>query len=184
VFEPGKYFGGREVDKCRERLQVYCEGVGLDIGCGSTDGHKGYGEENKIKNTAIGFDRGFTNLTGYANDLHWFKDGSLDYIFSSHLLEHIEKPEMTLLEWWRVLKDGGMLVMYLPLKDHYPSAGSEFANKDHKHDLDPIVILGWLRRINAVFDIVHIAECIENDEYSFDFVVRKKMLKFTQAGEG
>jgi SAM-dependent methyltransferase len=41
-------------------------------------------------------------------------DGSLDFVFSSHTLEHLDRPWDALSEWIRVLKPGGVLFLYLP----------------------------------------------------------------------
>lgn len=40
--------------------------------------------------------------------------GSLDYIFSSHTLEHIDDWRATLVRWAALLKKGGRLFLYLP----------------------------------------------------------------------
>ena len=165
---------GREVDKCRERLKKYCKGIGLDIGCGSMTEEKGYPQENKIVPHAIGFDKGYTNVRGSAEKIPWFTNESLDFIFSSHLLEHIEEYHTALEEWWRVLKVGGMLVLYLPHSDFYPRINTGLGNPDHKNDFKPSDILGACQALKFNFDIVHIQEHNEDNEYSFDFVVRKK----------
>jgi SAM-dependent methyltransferase len=41
-------------------------------------------------------------------------DGSLDYIFSSHTLEHLENPDAALFEWCKKLRKGGIIFLYLP----------------------------------------------------------------------
>jgi SAM-dependent methyltransferase len=164
---------GREVDKCRERLKRYCTGIGLDIGCGSMIEEKGFPTENKIVPHAIGFDKGYTNVRGSAEKIPWFTNESLDFVFSSHLLEHIEDYKGCLQEWWRVLKVGGMLVLYLPHPDFYPCIGTGLGNPDHKNDFKPLELLNDIRTLNLSFDIVHIQEHNEEKEYSFDFVLRR-----------
>ena len=173
MFNPKKYCAGAEVDKCRTRLVKFCIGDGLDIGCGGVNTDNRFYQENKIVPTAIGIDLAKTNLTGRAGNLHWFADECLDYIFSSHLLEHLPEPQLALEEWFRVLKKGGYLVLYLPLKDCYPNVGEPGANRDHKHNLDPKNILDRLHRQSLSFQVVLIEERKEENEYSFDFVVRK-----------
>ena len=167
-----KYSGGGEVDKCRDRLSKYCKGDGLDIGCGGTNSDIRFYQENKIVPTAIGVDLYKTNLTGKADNLYWFKDGCLDYVFSSHLLEHLDDPHAALLEWLRVLKSGGYIVMYLPLQGVYPNVGEKGANRDHKYNLDPDIILDWLKGFPS-HQIVCVQEVTNMDEYSFDMVIRK-----------
>lgn len=69
-----------------------------------------------------------------ADDLDFIADESLDFIFSSHLLEHIEPERVpSILECWgKKLKTGGNLILYLPDEDEYPKVGEEGANADHK----------------------------------------------------
>ena len=46
-------------------------------------------------------------LGGDAANLYWFADESLDFLYSSHLLEDFENCEKVLREWLRVLRPGG-----------------------------------------------------------------------------
>jgi predicted SAM-dependent methyltransferase len=102
-----------ETNGARPYLEKYCVGDGLDLGCG----------HSKIKPSAIAMDQpqGYTKvgedpiqLHGDATNLHWFRDGVLDYIYSSHLLEDFTTTVPILKEWTRVIKKGGVLVLYLP----------------------------------------------------------------------
>lgn len=43
-----------------------------------------------------------------------FPDGSYDFVISSHALEHAANPLKCLVEWNRVIKPGGTLLMLLP----------------------------------------------------------------------
>lgn len=51
-----------------------------------------------------------------ANDLHMIGDEQVDIIVAHHLVEHIAIHELDgfLTEWWRVLKPGGMLSVFVP----------------------------------------------------------------------
>ena len=40
-----------------------------------------------------------------------------DFVLSSHLLEHTANPILALNEWMRLLKDQGLLILFLPHKD-------------------------------------------------------------------
>ena len=48
------------------------------------------------------------------DDLETVPDGSIDCIFSCHVLEHIEDDVATIKMWHRKLKQGGRLFVYLP----------------------------------------------------------------------
>src|SRR4051812_37190468 len=43
-----------------------------------------------------------------------FRDSSLDYVASSHVLEHLANPAGAILEWYRAVKPGGILYMIIP----------------------------------------------------------------------
>lgn len=78
----------------------YCEGGGLDIGAGRYPFHTA---------RAIMDDK-----TENAYKLPSVPDNELDYIFSSHCLEHLERPWEALDLWIRKLKRNGILFLYLP----------------------------------------------------------------------
>src|SRR5690349_20612939 len=48
-----------------------------------------------------------------ADDLPFY-DNSLDYVASSHVLEHLANPIAALREWYRVIKPGGHVYMVVP----------------------------------------------------------------------
>ncbi len=54
---------------------------------------------------------------GRKNTLDKFEQGSLDYIFSSHYLEHTEEWKAEIKNWIGLLKTGGRLFLYLPHPD-------------------------------------------------------------------
>ncbi|HZE18902.1 MAG TPA: methyltransferase domain-containing protein [Candidatus Angelobacter sp.] len=84
----------------RERALVHCTGSGLDIGAdawplpGSIPIREGEHQN--------------------AYRLDAFPDGSLDFVFSSHCLEHLRHWPGALRLWIRKLKPGGRLFLYLP----------------------------------------------------------------------
>jgi predicted SAM-dependent methyltransferase/ADP-heptose:LPS heptosyltransferase len=168
---------GGESLKVRWDVVPYIRGKGIDIGCGPT----------KVLPHAIGIDSlKDTELFGVEMkpDLVCedacklaIPDADLDFVFSSHLLEHIDYWEGALREWWRVLKVGGYLVLYLPHRDLYPNVGQPGANPDHKRDFVPNDILAAMIDVasnsETGYDIV--VEEVRNQgmEYSFLLVLRK-----------
>lgn len=93
-------------------LLAYCYGLGLDLGCGDARPHDWFhGIDCKPGTGNLG-----PNEIMDARDLSRFADKSRDFIFSSHLLNELKDYEKNLKEWWRVLKDDGYLILYLPLE--------------------------------------------------------------------
>lgn len=45
-----------------------------------------------------------------------FRDGSLDFLIASHVLEHMPFPLTTLRHWYRTLSPGGILLLKIPDK--------------------------------------------------------------------
>jgi len=110
-----------ETSWARPFVRHLCIGYGLDIGCGI----------EKIVPEAIGvdFDRQYDITVhprtisdthcGWEAYLSTIADDSVDYIYSSHLLEDYKEIGSVLLEWIRVIKRGGSLILYLPVEDQF-----------------------------------------------------------------
>lgn len=94
-----------------EFYRRFMRGKGLDIG------YKGeYGDEAEPVLNAIGVD---TDYPGY-DGLHLpFDDESQDYVFASHVLEHVDDRLSAIKEWFRVLRVGAHLVICVPHRDLY-----------------------------------------------------------------
>lgn len=89
-----------------------CNGTGIDIG-GSISGRL----NNSIIPGATIADPALAG-TGSATDLSNWTNNSVDYVVSSHCLEHVDEPEKCLREVYRVLKPGGISFFYLPHHSH------------------------------------------------------------------
>lgn len=102
-----------------ERLTRYLRGEGIDIGCGNAP----------ILPNVTPFD-----LThGDANYVSRYVDRQYDFVFSSHCLEHLYDPRLSLADWYQIIKPGGYLIVLVPDEDlyeqgHFPSV----FNGDHK----------------------------------------------------
>jgi SAM-dependent methyltransferase len=55
--------------------------------------------------------------------LRTFADGSFDGVVASHMIEHLANPVSALVEFWRVLRPGGRLVLLVPDREHTFDAG-------------------------------------------------------------
>ena len=109
----------------RRRAQGFYEryfiGKGIDVGCG----------KETVVPDCDGWDiaRGdgdATYMSGVANE-------SYDFVYASHVLEHLESPQIAVDNWWRILKPGGHLIIAVPDEDLYEQGmwPSRF-NSDHR----------------------------------------------------
>lgn len=138
---------GNEAAKCRWDVVPYIRGKGIDVGCGPT----------KVLPHAIGIDS--------CKDVELFgvemkpdmvcedacklsiPDADLDFVFSSHLIEHLNEPARALSEWWRCLKVGGHLILYWPDPNEYPRVGQPGSNPDHKADYQPEDMIAMMEKV-------------------------------------
>lgn len=78
-----------------------------------------------------------------AKDLPIAEGDTVDYIFSSHCLEHLDNWVEVLDHWYDHLREGGTLFLYLP----HPSQTywAPFNNRKHVHFLHPKDIKAYLK---------------------------------------
>lgn len=164
---------GNESAKCKYDIVPFTRGRGLDVGCGPFKAYKHFiGVDNGHHARAFGWPIHPDVSVDNATDLSVFCNESMDFVFSSHLLEHIEDPAKALAEWWRVLKIGGHLCLYLPHKDFYPNIGEYGANPDHKHDFMPDDIVKIMQQVGW-WDLLVNEDRNGDGEYSFLQVYQK-----------
>jgi predicted SAM-dependent methyltransferase len=96
----------------------------------------------------------------------------MDFAYSSHTLEHIEDYAAALKEWWRVVKQGGYLILYLPDEDEYPKVGEDGANPDHKWNVNYDKVVDAMRAAGS-WDLVDFQKRNGGQEYSLLFIFKK-----------
>lgn len=107
----------------------FCKGIGYDIGFGQ--------EEWKFPG-AIGIDCKINN--GY-HALH-LPDTFVDYIYSSHCLEHVDDWVRALEYWISKIRIGGVLFLYLP--DFSQQYWRPWNNRKHRHCLTIEIVREFL----------------------------------------
>jgi ADP-heptose:LPS heptosyltransferase/predicted SAM-dependent methyltransferase len=150
----------------------YLKGRGLDVGAGDFKVLPHVISVDNMNHAQFGFSVRPDVMVQTAEDLSVFANGSMDFVYSSHLLEHLEDPEKALKEWWRVVKNKGCLILYLPHEDLYPKMGEEGANPDHKQNLNEDKVIQWMGRA-GFWDLEVCEKRNQDDEYSFLMVFRK-----------
>lgn len=165
-----------ETAKYRHLTTPFCRGNGVDIGSGGdpvvpwainmdlpnddfAHYHSGHPPRKPIQ-----FGGDAANLP--------FKDGVLDFVYSSHLLEDFYDWDPILREWIRVLKPGGRLIILVPDKKLWADAlaRGQPPNCAHRHESYPGEISKYVTRLSGMKVIRDsLTECFEND-YSILFV--------------
>lgn len=166
---------GNEAYKIRWEIVKYTRGKGLDIGCGPHKTYPHWIGIDSCKDTQLfGIPMTPDIKIEDACDLSLFSSKTMDFCFSSHLLEHIEpeKVAATLKEWWRVIKEGGYLTLYLPDEDEYPKVGDARGNLDHKWNVSKTQVIEYMRPIQG-WDLVEFQKRNQEKEYSLYFVFKK-----------
>lgn len=117
---------GKETGKKQPQKDILAKYVDskkwLDLGCGSIKAHK----------DATGVDTypyPCVDIVNDVSDLWFFKDGEIDGIIASHVLEHISDTKAVLTEWSRVLKPGGTLIIVVPDAEKRPNTINEGSHK-------------------------------------------------------
>jgi ADP-heptose:LPS heptosyltransferase len=169
---------GNEAAKVRYELVPYLGASCLDLGCGPTKVYPHFIGVDSCKDTALFGIPMKPDLAGDVERLEIFADSSFETVFSSHTLEHLQDYRGALREWWRLVKPGGFLILYLPHRDHYPRIGDPNGNPDHKHDFDPLDIVLAMTELAPDWSLLENQTRTQLREYSFFQVYRKEAAGF------
>lgn len=112
----------------------FCDGRGVDVGC------------HKVEWAYPGsypVDIIFEDGKYHAMNLPILSICGLDYIFSSHCLEHLDDWVGVLEYWNSQLRKGGILFLYLP--DYSQEYWRPWNNRKHKHIFTPEIIQDYIK---------------------------------------
>lgn len=150
-------------------LRKYFVGKGVDIG-GKPDPLFLYKEFFPLMDSIRTWDW----EDGDAQFLDGIVDGELDFVHSSHCLEHLVDPLEGLKNWLRVVREGGYLIITIPDEDLYEQGvfPSTF-NRDHKWTFTIFKSKSWSHRSVNLLDIVRelgsAAEVIKIEQLSANY---------------
>lgn len=143
---------------------------GLDLGC-----------SNKKKiNYAVGIDQNRNG--GKTPEIVWdgtkelpFRDGTLDFICGSHIIEHIEDPVQSIHDWGNKLRVGGLLLLVVPHKKFIPNIGTPDGDPTHVADYLPQDFMDKV--LNKLYEKGDKWKCLSFDKiqnsWSFDVFLEK-----------
>ena len=92
------------------------------------------------------------------------RDGSLDYVCSSHVIEHFTQPETHVAELARVVAPDGTVFVLCP------NAPADFENPFHVYEFEPPQLASLLR---MYFDEVEVLGLDGDDVVKADFATRR-----------
>ena len=131
---------------------------------------------------------------GNAQFLEQIDDETYDFVYSSHTLEHMPDPATALVNWWRVVKPCGFLILYIPHRDLYEKKSTLPSNWNLGHRTfflperdeppDTVGILPLISKTLSDFILVYSKVCSEghtisdpdihsDGEYSIEIVLQK-----------
>lgn len=164
-----------EGGKIKWEIVQWTRGKGLELGSGIQKLYPHFIGVDNAKDAAL-FGHPITPdiKVDTAERLEFIASNSMDFCFSSHLLEHIEPERVTgaLKDWMRVIKPKGYLTLYLPDEDEYPKVGDKDANPDHKWNVNYDRVIQYMRGAGS-WDLVDFQKRNEDREYSLLFVFKK-----------
>lgn len=96
-----------------------------------------------------------------ATDMYQIKESQYDFVLSSNNLEHIANPLKALKEFARVVKNGGVILVLVPMKDKIFDHGREYTTfahllEDYENGIDEN-------------DLSHLPDIIEKHDYEMDW---------------
>ncbi|NQT06290.1 MAG: methyltransferase domain-containing protein [Candidatus Omnitrophica bacterium] len=140
-----------------EKAKEFCKGNGIDVGAGERPFPGAIPVEDELKQNAYKLDN--------------FPDGTLDYVFSSHCLEHLKRWDAALKLWIKKLKRGGILFLYLPHESmRLWNPGSPWVGSAHKW----IPTYGVLNEFLSKNGMEIINHDPDRDRYWSFYIVAKK----------
>lgn len=163
----------------RHQLVGFCSGNGLDLGSAGDPIVPTAIQVEKFDNYCPFFENQYPpQLRGDATNLVWFKDGVLDFVYSSHLIEdyNFSEQHAAIVEWVRVLKPGGYLVILAPEYERWHTALKRGQPPNLAHKREPSVgdftlIAKQIGGLEIVEDRLCNAE--DPNDYSMMFVAKK-----------
>ena len=142
---PAFQASGNAARFARPFAEEICKGTGYDIGCNRPE----WALPGAIQIDPL--------LCDY--DAYNLPDGEVDYIHSSHCLEHLPDWVKALEYWMSKIKTGGTLFLYLPHPDQ--RYWLPWNNRKHLHSFPPDIIRaflldhGWINVFVSQRDLNH-----------------------------
>jgi len=133
----------------------FCRGRGIEIGSGG----RPFMKRSLLVDIIDDFSCTKSYRVDYVADAHALpkiEDSSLDYVCASHVLEHLADPIKAIIEWFRILKPGGVVWLRIPDKR------KTFDRKRERTTLAHLID-DFSRRV-PTDDPTHVDDCNKNSD--------------------
>lgn len=169
-----------ETGRYRHLTAPFCVGAGVDIAS----------QGDAVVPWAMSFDlpeyefakysnnapaKGPIHLRGFADELPFVSE-SLDFVYSSHLLEDFYDWLPLLGEWTRVCRIGGYVIILVPDKERWQAAvaNGQPPNCSHHHEAYVGELTSYFQRYYGHFQVIRdsLADVVPGD-YTIIFVARR-----------
>lgn len=169
-----------ETSRYRHITSKYCVGCGVDVGSqGEVVVPWGISydlpEKEFFRYSAGNPPKGPIHLRGFCDRLP-FDSNSLDWLYSSHLLEDFVNWDPILEEWVRVIKPGGNLIILVPDRDLWQYALynlGQLPNDAHTHESHVGELSSYAQELGLEVVEDRLTKAHPND-YTIIFVGKKK----------
>jgi ubiquinone/menaquinone biosynthesis C-methylase UbiE len=168
-----------ETSKVRHLILQYCNGKGCDIG---------FGGDKVKKENCLGID--YSQPYAYTgkdkvdiacdvmNEKIPVADDSFDYVYTSHLIEDFVDTKMALVEFIRILKSGGNLILVFPDQpkyEQYCKLTGQPLNTHHIHKTMGSEFM--LQRLNEITGISYELLFLSDCEIDYNVIQVLKIIK-------
>jgi SAM-dependent methyltransferase len=146
-------------------FRKYIQGKGIDIGVGRSDTWDG---ADPLTPDCFQHDKSDCD----AHTMEIFNNESFDWVYASHVLEHLEKPHLAIENWYRILRTDGYLIICVPSVYRYEKKWSipvSRWNEDHKRAYTAASLLQEIE--TALEPNSYLIEYLKDDAEGYDWSI-------------
>ena len=131
-------------------------------------------EDDAVAHAVERYPRQGSTFLAYDGETLPFDDSSFDLVISFQVLEHVREPDRFLREARRVVRDGGVVLVVTPNRNHRLADGERPWNRYHVREFSPSELEAAMRRSFAEVEIFGIQGSAAMNEIERNRVARAR----------